>query len=140
VFYLGSISNTAPLAIHPASPLLVGGVVGPALGLLLDRWRLLSTDRPFATLPRVIPTLLVGGAVAGTLLRFVSDEQWWRTSSWELEGAVYALLFTPSCLLIMRASARAGRARLGSLNDPPANAIGGSARSRWSSPRSRWLR
>lgn len=115
VLFLTGSWAAARSAFDPSVPPIAGGLVGLGLGAVLDRWRERSTEAIGATLGRVLPALFVAGGLVGTVLAFASSLEWWRTWIIMPGAAVYALLFAPSCLVIMRASARASRARLGSL-------------------------
>jgi len=115
VLFFGGSWDAARNAYHPAAPPIAGAAVGLALGLVLDRWRVLANDRPAAALLRVIPALLVAGGLVGALLLIIAGLDGWFARLFVTGGSGAALVFAPSCLVVMRASARAGRARLGSL-------------------------
>ncbi len=107
-------SYGAAAATAPVDAAIAGTLTGAIAGLLLDRWRGLATQRLGATLLRVAPLIALAGAMVGGFIawRALDPMHVWLFAP---GGALVALLFVPSCLVVMRASARAGRARLGSL-------------------------
>jgi hypothetical protein len=107
-------SYGAAAATAPTDAAIAGALTGALAGVLLDRWRGIATHRLGATLLRVVPVIAMAGVMVGAFVawRALDTMHVWLFAP---GGALVALLFVPSCLVVMRASARAGRARLGSL-------------------------
>ena len=102
--------------VAPLAPMIITAGAAAVAGEVLARWRRLHD----ATLAREALVLWVAvisgiaGAVSGALVGFVT----WGADGFVrfgLGGAVVALAFVPSCLVVFDAATRAGRARHGSL-------------------------
>lgn len=109
----------------PAPALLAGGLFGGLAGVVLRRWRRLHDPWLPQERQRVLIALVVGltGALIGFVVVGYSAVEWGLSANtgWiqagfgALSGVACSLLFIPGAVFIVAASARATRARHGSI-------------------------
>jgi hypothetical protein len=115
ILALGSFREPAR-EVSPLVPMVTTALFGALAGAALRRWRRLHDPRlarEYVVAHVAMITLLAGAASGGTV----------GLLTWGLDGfarfagggALVALLFLPSCLVVFEAARRAGRGRHGSL-------------------------
>jgi hypothetical protein len=102
--------------VSPLVPLVITAGVGAAVGVTLRKWQRLHEPQSAREAVVLWLALVMAGAgcASGGAIGLIT----WGTSGvvrFALGGAVVALGFTPSCLVVFEAARRAGRGRLGSL-------------------------
>jgi hypothetical protein len=102
--------------VAPLAPMIVTAGAAAAFGEVLGRWRRLHDPKLAREALVLWVAILSGlaGGVSGAVVGFVT----WGADGlarFAVGGAVVALAFVPSCLVVFDAARRAGRARLGSL-------------------------
>jgi hypothetical protein len=117
ILALGAL-RPAALEVFPLAPWLTTAIVGAAVGLALARLHQagqVGRDLPTEVIVvRTGATSVVGGAVSGGLVGFLT----WGPDGvdrFAMGGAIVGLLLQPGCHAVFRAAVRATRARRGSL-------------------------
>ncbi|HEX4514866.1 MAG TPA: hypothetical protein VH054_15070 [Polyangiaceae bacterium] len=102
--------------VAPLAPMIVTAGAAAAFGEVLGRWRRLH-DPKLAREALVLWVAILSGLAGGVSGAVVGVVTWGADglARFAVGGAVVALAFVPSCLVVFDAARRAGRARLGSL-------------------------
>jgi hypothetical protein len=110
--WLGEPART----VSPLLPMVVTAAAGGLLGRALRGWSRLhepTVPREIVVFWTAVLTAIAGAASGGAVGFFMWGID--GTARFALGGAVAALFFTPSCLVVFDAAKRAGRGRHGSL-------------------------
>jgi hypothetical protein len=115
ILALGSFRDAAR-EVSPLTPMLATAAVGALVGVTLRGWRRLHS--PMLAREAVVLWLAIITGLAGAASGGIVGLATWGVDGFvrfALGGAVVALVFVPSCLVVFDAAKRAGRGRHGSL-------------------------